>query len=112
MAEFLAFSMSNAGQADSSYILEVEGLSKGFPGQRQLVLQEVAFRLPQGDILGIVGPSGCGKTTLLRIIAGFEQPDSGRIRIGGQVVAGEGQWVPPERRGVGWCFRTLPCFPT
>jgi iron(III) transport system ATP-binding protein len=112
MAEFLAFSMSNAGQTDSSYILEVEGLSKGFPGQRQLVLQEVAFRLPQGDILGIVGPSGCGKTTLLRIIAGFEQPDSGRIRIGGQVVAGEGQWVPPERRGVGLVFQTLPCFPT
>jgi iron(III) transport system ATP-binding protein len=111
MAEFLAFSMSNAGQADSSYILEVEGLSKGFPGQRQLVLQEVAFRLPQGDILGIVGPSGCGKTTLLRIIAGFEQPDSGRIRIGGQVVAGEGQWVPPERRGVGLVFQDFALFP-
>lgn len=74
MAEFLISSTSTAARTDSPYILEVEHISKGFPGQRQLVLQEVAFRLPQGDILGIVGPSGCGKTTLLRTIAGFEQP--------------------------------------
>ncbi len=111
MAEFLVSSTSTAVRADSPYILQVEGISKRFPGQRQLVLQEVAFRLPQGDILGIVGPSGCGKTTLLRTIAGFEQPDSGRILLGGQVVAGEGHWIPPERRGVGLVFQDFALFP-
>jgi iron(III) transport system ATP-binding protein len=111
MAEFLISSTSTAARTDSPYILEVEQISKGFPGQRQLVLQEVAFRLPQGDILGIVGPSGCGKTTLLRTIAGFEQPDSGRILLGGRVVAGEGQWIPPERRGVGLVFQDFALFP-
>ena len=111
MAEFLVSSTSNADPADSPYILQVEGISKRFPGQRQLVLQEVEFRLPQGDILGIVGPSGCGKTTLLRTIAGFEQPDSGRILLGGQVVAGDGQWIPPERRGVGLVFQDFALFP-
>jgi iron(III) transport system ATP-binding protein len=110
MAEFFS-STSTAARTDSPYILEVEHISKGFPGQRQLVLQEVAFRLPQGDILGIVGPSGCGKTTLLRTIAGFEQPDSGRILLGGRVVAGEGQWIPPERRGVGLVFQDFALFP-
>jgi iron(III) transport system ATP-binding protein len=111
MAEFLISSTSTAARTDSPYILEVEHISKGFPGQRQLVLQEVAFRLPQGDILGIVGPSGCGKTTLLRTIAGFEQPDSGRILLGGRVVAGVGQWIPPERRGVGLVFQDFALFP-
>jgi len=110
MAEFFS-STSTAARTDSPYILEVEHISKGFPGQRQLVLQELAFRLPQGDILGIVGPSGCGKTTLLRTIAGFEQPDSGRILLGGRVVAGEGQWIPPERRGVGLVFQDFALFP-
>ena len=111
MAEFLVSSTSNADPADSPYILQVEGISKRFPGQRQLVLQEVEFRLPQGDILGIVGPSGCGKTTLLRTIAGFEQPDSGRILLGGQVVVGDGQWISPERRGVGLVFQDFALFP-
>ncbi|MFS8886577.1 ATP-binding cassette domain-containing protein, partial [Synechococcus sp. H70.2] len=68
MAEFLVSSTSNTDQADPPYILQLEGISKRFPSQRQWVLQEVEFRLRQGDILGIVGPSGCGKTTLLRII--------------------------------------------
>ncbi len=111
MAEFLVSSTSNTDQADPPYILQLEGISKRFPGQRQRVLQEVEFRLRQGDILGIVGPSGCGKTTLLRIIAGFEQPDSGRVLLGGQVVAGDGQWIPPERRGVGLVFQDFALFP-
>ncbi|MFT0796260.1 ABC transporter ATP-binding protein [Synechococcus sp. H70.1] len=111
MAEFLVSSTSNTDQADPPYILQLEGISKRFPSQRQWVLQEVEFRLRQGDILGIVGPSGCGKTTLLRIIAGFEQPDSGRVLLGGQVVAGDGQWIPPERRGVGLVFQDFALFP-
>ncbi len=111
MAKFLFSPTSTAICEDSSYILQLEGISKGFPGQRQLVLQEVEFRLPQGDILGIVGPSGCGKTTLLRTIAGFEQPDAGRIVLGDRVVAGNGQRIPPEQRGVGLVFQDFALFP-
>jgi ABC-type sugar transport system ATPase subunit len=61
--------------------------------------------------LAIVGPSGCGKTTLLRLIAGFEHPESGTIDIGSRRVVGPGVWLPPESREWGWSFRTMPCSP-
>ncbi len=64
-----------------------------------------------GEILTLLGPSGCGKTTVLRLIAGFETPDGGEIRIGGRTVAGSGGWVPPERRGVGMVFQDYALFP-
>ncbi|MFQ3583657.1 MAG: ABC transporter ATP-binding protein [Cyanobacteriota bacterium] len=111
MAESLFTSTSAAAHQTSSCILQLDGVSKGFPGQQQLVLSEIQFRLPKGDLLGIVGPSGCGKTTLLRTIAGFEQPDAGRIIIGDRVVAGAGQWIPPEQRGVGLVFQDFALFP-
>ncbi|MEN9221595.1 MAG: ABC transporter ATP-binding protein [Thermostichus sp. BF3_bins_97] len=111
MAEFPFASTPAGAYPNSPSILQLDGLSKWFPGQRQPVLREVAFRLPQGDLLGIVGPSGCGKTTLLRTIAGFEQPDSGQIVLGERVVAGAGQWIPPEQRGVGLVFQDFALFP-
>lgn len=112
MAESLFSPSPTAAREDPSYILQLEGISKGFPGQRQLVLREVEFRLPQGDILSIVGPSGCGKTTLLRTIAGFEQPDSGRILLGGRLWLGRGSGSHRSDGEWGWCFKILPCFPT
>ncbi|MEN9224918.1 MAG: ABC transporter ATP-binding protein [Thermostichus sp. DRC_bins_24] len=111
MVEFPFASAPAAACPGSSFILQLDGISKGFPGQRQPVLDEIRFRLPQGDLLGIVGPSGCGKTTLLRTIAGFEQPDSGQIVLGERVVAGAGQWIPPEQRGVGLVFQDFALFP-
>ncbi|MEN9230663.1 MAG: ATP-binding cassette domain-containing protein, partial [Thermostichus sp. DG02_5_bins_236] len=111
MVEFLSTSRPSAACPDSPYILQLDDVSKGFPGQQQLVLREVTFHLPQGDLLGIVGPSGCGKTTLLRTIAGFERPDAGRIVLGNRVVAGDGQWIPPEQRGVGLVFQDFALFP-
>ncbi len=111
MVEFLSTSRPTGACLDSPYILQLDSVSKWFPGQRQAVLREVTFRLPQGDLLGIVGPSGCGKTTLLRTIAGFEQPDAGRIVLGNRVVAGDGQWIPPEQRGVGLVFQDFALFP-
>jgi iron(III) transport system ATP-binding protein len=59
----------------------------------------------------VLGPSGCGKTTLLRLIAGFESPDAGTIVVGGQTVAGPGDWVPPERRRIGMVFQDYALFP-
>ena len=64
-----------------------------------------------GQILALLGPSGCGKTTALRLIAGFEQPDSGEIFIGGRVVSDAGSWVPPDKRRVGMVFQEGALFP-
>ena len=66
---------------------------------------------PTGLLTAIVGPSGCGKTTLLRLIAGFEDPDAGTITIGDRVVASAQERTPPERRRVGMVFQQLALFP-
>jgi iron(III) transport system ATP-binding protein len=64
-----------------------------------------------GELVALLGPSGCGKTTLLRLIAGFERPDGGEILLEGRRVAGNGTWVPPERRRVGIVFQDYALFP-
>ena len=74
-------------------------------------LRSIDFQLRPGELVGLLGPSGCGKTTLLRLIAGFEQPERGVVRIGGQEVAGPQRWLPPERRGVGMVFQDYALFP-
>jgi len=94
-----------------SVVLYLEGVSKKFPRTPIPAVQNVSISLHQGDILGLLGPSGCGKTTLLRIIAGFEKPETGTVSINGQVVAGYGNWQPPERRGVGMVFQDYALFP-
>ncbi len=72
--------------------LRVEGVEKGFPGTSgdagRLILGGVSFAAPDGGIVCVLGPSGCGKTTLLRIIAGLERADRGRVTIGDRVVSG------------------------
>lgn len=65
----------------------------------------------RGEILVLLGPSGCGKTTTLRLIAGFEQPDSGTVRIGGRLMADKSTCVPPEKRGLGMVFQDYALFP-
>ncbi len=71
----------------------------------------VTLALPAGAITTLLGPSGCGKTTTLRLVAGFESPDAGQVRIAGRTVAGAGTWVPPEQRRVGMVFQQLALFP-
>jgi iron(III) transport system ATP-binding protein len=86
-------------------------VTKRFAGLAHPAVDQVSLEAPEGCFLALLGPSGCGKTTLLRLIAGFESPDAGSIRLGGRLVAGNGVCVPPERRGVGMVFQDFALFP-
>ncbi len=85
------------------------GWSRSFDGR--LAVDGVDLRLERGGFLAVLGPSGSGKTTLLRMIAGFERPDAGSVRIAGRTVAGPGAWVEPEARRIGMVFQQGALFP-
>ena len=72
-----------------------------------LALDAIELEVQRGEFVSLLGPSGCGKTTTLRLIAGFEQPDAGRIRIGDEDVEGR----PPYRRDVNTVFQSYALFP-
>src|SRR5690606_35663533 len=65
----------------------------------------------EGEFVALLGRSGSGKTTLLRLIAGFERPTQGTIEIAGRLVAGNGVFIPPEKRRVGMVFQDYALFP-
>jgi iron(III) transport system ATP-binding protein len=85
------------------------GVSKRF-GTVQAV-DDARLCIERGEFVALLGPSGCGKTTLLRLIAGFEEPDAGEIEVAGRRVAGSGSWTPPERRKVSMVFQDYALFP-
>ena len=89
--------------------VRLETVSKSF-GLTQAV-RGVSLEVRPGELLSVLGPSGCGKTTLLRLIAGFEKPDEGRVLVGENTVAGPGFWVEPERRRTGMVFQDYALFP-
>jgi iron(III) transport system ATP-binding protein len=74
-------------------------------------VSHLTLDLHRGEILALLGPSGSGKTTVLRLIAGFESPDEGKILLNGTPVAGNGLFVPPERRHLGMVFQDYALFP-
>lgn len=74
-------------------------------------VENVSLEVKAGELVCLLGPSGCGKTTLLRLAAGLETLQRGRILIGGQVVADERRDVPPEDRSVGLVFQDFALFP-
>jgi iron(III) transport system ATP-binding protein len=90
--------------------IELDGVVKRF-GREVLAVDSVSLRVEPGEIVTVVGPSGCGKTTMLRLIAGFERADAGRITISGEVVDDGRRIVPPERRRVGFVFQDYALFP-
>ncbi|MBB3006756.1 iron(III) transport system ATP-binding protein [Cupriavidus alkaliphilus] len=88
--------------------LAVEQVSKRFGGPGGfLALDGVSLSVAQGELLCLLGPSGCGKTTLLRIIAGLEREDAGRIHAGARELTG----LPPQARDYGILFQSYALFP-
>ncbi len=85
--------------------LEFVGVSKRFGPVK--AVNNVSFSVKRGEFFSLLGPSGCGKTTLLRLIAGFEQPDSGRILLDGQDIT----HLPPNKRNVNTVFQNYALFP-
>ncbi|MGO1120594.1 ABC transporter ATP-binding protein [Rhodovibrionaceae bacterium A322] len=88
-----------------AYDLECTNLSKRFATVR--AVDDVSFNIPSGSFFSILGPSGCGKTTLMRMIAGFEDPSAGDIKIKGKSVL----QLPPNKRNVKMVFQHLALFP-
>ncbi len=85
--------------------VKFENISKNFDGVE--VLRNISFEIREGEFFFLLGPSGCGKTTLLRIVAGFEKPSSGRILFNGKDVSD----IPPEKRKVGMVFQNYAIWP-
>jgi len=91
--------------AEEAAALELQGLTKRYGDV--LAVDSLDLRIAPGEFFALLGPSGCGKTTTLRSMAGFEQPDSGTIRLGGVDVTE----VPPFRRDVNLVFQEYALFP-
>ncbi|HEY2967594.1 MAG TPA: ABC transporter ATP-binding protein [Casimicrobiaceae bacterium] len=90
--------------------LHVDGVSKRFAHRVKgeiYAARDVRLDVGPGEFLTLLGPSGCGKTTTLRMIAGFEMPDAGRIRFGGQDVTA----LPANQRNIGFVFQNYALFP-
>jgi multiple sugar transport system ATP-binding protein len=87
--------------------VEIRAVGKIYPGAERPALDAVSLTIAPGDFLSILGPSGCGKTTLLRIIAGFEYPTSGRILIDGRDVTG----LAPRARDIAMVFQDYALYP-
>jgi spermidine/putrescine transport system ATP-binding protein len=86
-------------------LLEIQGVTRRYGDL--VAVDDVSFSVESGEFFTLLGPSGCGKTTLLRMIAGFEDPDRGRILLDGKDLAG----TPPEKRPVHTVFQSYALFP-
>jgi len=100
-----AFRSSLQNSAERSERLLLDGVSKRFGAVT--ALETMTLDVHPGELLALLGPSGCGKTTTLRLIAGFDQPDTGMVNIGGRDITN----LPPDKRGLGMVFQNYSLFP-
>jgi iron(III) transport system ATP-binding protein len=91
-------------------VLSLHQISKSFQSG-VWVLRNISLQVETGSVVCLLGPSGCGKTTLLRLVAGFEEPDAGEIYLIKRLVSRPGLVVPPEERHVGMVFQDYALFP-
>ena len=85
--------------------LRLERIGKSFG--EVIALDNVSLSVERGELLTILGPSGSGKTTLLKVVAGFEAPDHGSVKVDGVEIA----WLPPAKRDIGMVFQNYALFP-
>jgi len=95
---------------DVDPVLSLHQISKRFQPD-MLVLHDISLQVEAGTMVCLLGPSGCGKTTLLRLVAGFEEPDAGEIHLIKRLVSRPGLVVPPEQRHIGMVFQDYALFP-
>ncbi len=96
---------SRVSAPPASGYLSAEGVSKSYGSN--VALHPLDLALERGELVTLLGPSGCGKTTLLRIVAGFTAPTTGRVMLGGQDLTA----LPPARRQMGMVFQAYSLFP-
>jgi len=95
--------------SDPTPRLEAKNIVRRFDGRT--VVDDVTLAIPSGQVTCLLGPSGCGKSTTLRIIAGVDMQDSGKIFVDGSLVCDTVFRVPPERRSIGLMFQDFALFP-
>src|SRR5688572_8206497 len=90
-------------------VVSLRGLTKKFTDAA--AVDALDLEIGDGEFVSLLGPSGCGKTTTLRLVAGFLQPDSGEIRVDGNVISSSALLVPPERRNMSMIFQSYAVWP-
>src|SRR5262245_49606700 len=98
----MALSQARSGIAE----VELRRITKRF-GVEVVAIDELSLEIPAGKLVSLLGPSGCGKTTTLRVIGGYETPDSGQILLKGVDITDR----PPNQRDLGMVFQSYALFP-
>ncbi|OPJ56290.1 ABC transporter ATP-binding protein [Alkalithermobacter paradoxus] len=91
--------------------IKLRNISKKYKDEKKFAVSNMDAQIENGEIITLLGPSGCGKTTTLRMIAGFEKPQSGSIYFGDEAIVDEDLFIPPQNRGVGMVFQDYALFP-
>jgi multiple sugar transport system ATP-binding protein len=87
--------------------IRIESVSKTYSGAKSPAIPDLSLSVAESEFMVLLGPSGCGKTTLLRMVAGLEYPDGGRVFIGDRDVTD----LPPRKRGIAMVFQSYAVFP-
>jgi len=95
----------------SEAVVELDTVTKSYQDPAHPAVDRLSLRVTRGETVALLGPSGCGKTTLLRLIAGFEAPDSGSVVVADRTVSSPTVFVPPEERRIGFVFQDYALFP-